>query len=209
MEQLLVDLLTREIVISVHFVFFLALIISLLKYVIPPLPCDLTLLILSFLVVLKNKPFFPIFIGVTIGGTIGAVIAYKTGLKGKNFDFFSERIKSAIKNLESPFKKSYLFILLFNRFFPGVRPVIFPLAGIYKINFVLVFFLAFLGNILYIIFIYLVVSTAGKELAEIKGLYKIFGVWLEFLILSLVVFLITFAYRKKLFSAIRRNKDVF
>lgn len=209
MEQILVDLLTREIVISVYFVFFLTLTISLLKYVIPPLPCDLTLLILSFLVVLKNKPFVPVFAGVTIGGTIGAVIAYHAGLKGKDFDFFSERIKSAIKNLVNPFKKSYLFILLFNRFFPGIRPLIFPLAGVYKMNFVLVLILAFFGNIIYTIFIYLIVSAAGKELAEIKGLYKILGVWLEFFILSLVVFLILFSYRKKIFDAIRRNKDVF
>ncbi|MFB3850873.1 MAG: DedA family protein [Acidobacteriota bacterium] len=208
MEQSFIDFLTRELAISAYFSFCLALVVTLIKYLIPPLPCDITILILSFLTILKNKPFLPVSFGIVAGGTIGAILAYRMGLKGKELEFFGEKMKSAIDKFEQPFKKSYLFILVFNRFLPGIRPLIFPLAGFYKINFAAVFFSAIVGNILFALFIYFIVSTAGRELAEIKVLYRILGVWIEFLILSFVVFLILFLYRKKFFSVIRKNKDV-
>jgi membrane protein DedA with SNARE-associated domain len=208
MEQSFIDFLTRELAISAYFSFCLAFVVTLVKYLIPPLPCDITILILSFLTILKNKPFQPISFGIVIGGTIGAFLAYRVGLKGKEVEFFGEKIKSAIEKFEQPFKKSFLFILIFNRFLPGVRPLIFPLAGFYRIGFSVVLLSAAIGNILFALFIYFIVSTAGRELAEIKGLYRILGVWIEFLILSFAVFLIFFLYRRKIFSAIRKNKNV-
>lgn len=208
MEQSFVNLLNKELSISVYFSFCLTLAIALVKYIVPPLPCDLTIMVLSFLTILKDRPFWPISLGIALGGTSGALIAYRIGLKGNDFGFFGEKIKFAIKKFEHPFKKSYLFVLIFNRFLPGLRPIIFPLAGFYRINFYAVLATALAGNIIYSVFIYLVVSTAGKELAEIKGLYKILGIWIEFLILSFVVFLVIFLYRKNIFSVIRKNKDV-
>ncbi|GEM_PF-1613245 len=207
MEQSFINLLTEELSISVFFSFCLTFAIALIKYIVPPLPCDLTILILSFLSILKNKPFFPILLGISIGGTIGALLAYRMGLKGKEFDLFGEKIEVAIGKFEQPFKKSYFFTLLFNRFLPGIRPIIFPLAGFYRINFPIVLITATIGNLIYAIFIYFIVSTAGKEFAEIKGLYKILGIWIEFLLLSFAVFLLIFFYRKKLFNVIRKNKN--
>lgn len=208
MEQSLIDFLTRELTISAYFSFCLALFVTLIKYLIPPLPCDITILILSFLTFLKNKSFLPLSFGIVTGGTIGALLAYRVGLKGKEVDFFGEKIKTTIKKFEQPFKKSFLFILIFNRFLPGIRPLIFPLAGFYRIYFPVVLVSAIIGNILFALFIYFIVATAGIKLAEIKGLYKILGVWIEFLVLTFAVFLIFFLYRKKFFSPIRKNKDV-
>ncbi|MCX7829558.1 MAG: hypothetical protein N2445_00655 [Acidobacteria bacterium] len=208
MEQSFIDFLTKELAISVYFTLVLTLSLALLKYLIPPLPCDITVLILSFLTVLQNKPFWPISVGIVSGGTIGALLAYRMGFKGKEMEFLSEKMKFAIGKFEQPFKKSYLFILIFNRFLPGIRPLIFPLAGFYKVNHFAVFSTAIIGNILFALFIFFIVSTAGKQLEEIKGLYRIIGVWIEFLVLSFVVFFVLFLYRKKIFFGLRKNKDV-
>ena len=207
MEKALLQFIYEGGRVSVYFAFALAFAASLIKYVVPPLPGDLTILLLSFYVTMKQQSLVPVAVGIALGGTIGAIAAYKIGSKGSGagWVFFGEKIQNYYDRMEAPFRKSSFFIMAFNRFLPGIRPFIFPLAGAYKIDFGLAAASAVIGNIVFGAFIYTVVLFAGRHLQQVKVLYHILGLWLEFLVISVLVASLVFLYRKKIFKLIRRD----
>jgi membrane protein DedA with SNARE-associated domain len=179
---------------------------SLLKYVVPPLPGDLTILFASFYLALRQTTLLPVLFGITAGGMVGALIAYAIGAK-KGRNFLTRKILQMFNGrFEAPFRKGAWFILVFNRFLPGIRPYVFPLAGIYGIDFRLVALSAFLGNFIYGIFVFSIASLAGKHFEDMKILYGLMGFWLEFTVLSLVAAGVLLFCKDKLFRY-RRKAD--
>lgn len=186
MEQILLDFFNHHGQDSFYLLALVITLASFLKYVVPPLPGDLTVLVISFILAVKHASLFPIIVGITAGGMAGAVVAYWFGLKHGDFLMKNRYFQSYNDRAEEPFRKGAWFILSFNRFMPGVRPFIFPLAGIYKVKLELVLFSAVFSNFIFGVFIFSIASLAGKHFEDIKILYGLLGFWLEFTILALV-----------------------
>ncbi|HPA27093.1 MAG TPA: hypothetical protein PK747_03075 [Acidobacteriota bacterium] len=186
MEQVLLNFFNHHGKDSFYLLAAVITLASFLKFVVPPLPGDLTVLIISFILAVRQASLLPIIVGITAGGMAGALTAYWFGsrhgdylLKNRFFQAYNDRA-------EEPFRKGAWFILCFNRFMPGVRPFIFPLAGIYRVRLDLVLFSAVFSNFLFGVFIFSIASLAGKHFEDIKILYGLLGFWLEFTILALV-----------------------
>ena len=205
MERTLLQFLGQNGSVSLYFALGFAFIMSMVKYVVPPVPGDITILLLSFYLSLKHQSLAPVAAGVALGGTIGAMAAYKLGTKGTNRVFFNRRFQGYQDKFRTPFKKCSFFMMLFNRFLPGIRPFVYPLAGAYNVDLTLAFVSAAIGNVLFGLFICAVVLLAGRSLEQIKAFYNVIGIWLEFTVLSILVFFFLFMYRKKLFGLIRRE----
>ena len=134
-----------------------------------------------------------------------AMAAYRLGTKGTSRLLFNERLQGYHDRLRSPFKRCSFLMMVFNRFLPGIRPFVYPLAGAYKVDLGLAFISAAVGNVLFGLFICAVVLLAGSSLERIKALYSVLGIWLEFTCLSLLVLFLLFLYRRKLFGLIKRE----
>lgn len=179
---------------------------ALLKYVLPPLPGDLAILLASFYLVLHNSHLFPIIIGITAGGTAGAVIVYFMALKESDVCSSNKYFHPCHEKMSAPFRKNAFLFMTFNRFIPGLRPFIFPLAGIYRINLGSVLLAAFAGNLFYGLFIFALALLSSRHFEDIKILYGLLGVWLEFFVLSAVGIAIIWFYRDRIFR-FRRKDD--
>jgi membrane protein DedA with SNARE-associated domain len=206
MEQALLNFVSHHGNNSLYILTLVITLASMLKYVVPPLPGDLTILLSSFYLALHQASLLPIIVGITLGGMSGALIAYRLGSKNAGFLLSKKYFQSYNERAEEPFKKGAWFILLFNRFMPGLRPFIFPLAGIYKIDLKLVFFSAFAGNFIYGVFIYSISSLAGKHFEDVKILYGLLGFWLEFVILSLVAAGVLYFCKDKILKYRRKTE---
>lgn len=180
--------------ISIFLIFFGAFFISFLKYVVPPLPCDLSLLILIFTLALRGVNIIPVLVVMVLGWTSGAYFVYFLSKNGK----FVFKIENGFfKKLQDAFKRFSFFVLLFNRFLPGIRPFIFPFAGILRVNPFKVVVLSFFGNLFYAIFFYFLVNISHKKIEVLKGFYNIILFWLEFVLLSIMTITILYFYRKR------------
>jgi membrane protein DedA with SNARE-associated domain len=203
MEKTLSELILESLNISIYLVFAISFFASMLKYVVPPLPGDLTMLLLSFYTAFKGKSLFPVGLGIAIGGIVGSFLAYRVCSNEKFISFFGKRVQKAVLKLKKGFLKFSFFIMVFNRFLPGVKPTIFPIAGIYKIDLFSVISASIIGTTLYSLFICSVGYFAKTHIVEVNGLYHILAVWIEFIVLTILFFLILFAFRKKIRSFFR------
>ena len=204
MEQVLLDFFKLHADDSLYALAFVITLASFLKYVVPPLPGDLTVLIVSFLLAVRHTSLLPIIAGITAGGTAGAVVAFWFGLRHGNILLANKYFQSYNERAEEPFRRGAWFILSFNRFLPGVRPFIFPLAGIYKVRFGLVLLSALFSNFIFGVFIYSLSSLAGKHFEDVKILYGLLVFWLEFVILSLVAAGVLLFCKEKIMKYRRR-----
>ena len=105
-----------------------------IENVFPPFPGDTTILAGAFVAGEGNIGYFGVLISVTIGGVAGGMILYYLGrIKGRSyFERSKSRYfgRSGLIKVEALFKKYGTLLLVFSRFFAGVRSAISIASGL-------------------------------------------------------------------------------
>ncbi len=168
MEQLfnlLMDFFNQQSDFLLYLFLFLS---AMVENLFPPIPGDTITAFGAFLVGTGRLNYLIVYIVTTLGSVAGFMQLFFLGkylekafFIEKNYSFFS---KESILDAEKWFKKRGYFVVLFNRFLPGVRSVISIVSGISKLN-----------NLK--VFLYALISASVWNLIWIHAGYTIGGNW--------------------------------
>jgi len=164
---------------------YIALFLSaIVENLFPPIPGDTITALGAFLVGIGRLNYAIVYIATTLGSVIGFMMLFFLGrylereffLK-KDFKSFS---KDTIIEAEKKFSKFGYYIVLANRFMPGVRSVISIVSGISKLNPIKVFILSLISAAIWnLIWIQTGYALGGNwnvvktKMAEIMKTYNI------------------------------------
>jgi membrane protein DedA with SNARE-associated domain len=169
---------------------------SFIENIFPPAPGDTFIAFGAFLVATQRLHFAGVYISTSLGSLAGFMFLFWIGgLLGKRFFikrdyrfFRAEKITRA----ETWFRQYGYYIILINRFFPGIRSVVSITAGISRLQTIKVLVLAFLScsvwNLLWIGMGYTLGSNWDMAKAKIETIVSSYN--LSILILFGVVLLI-------------------
>jgi membrane protein DedA with SNARE-associated domain len=105
---------------------------ALLEYVVPPFPGDTVVLLGGVYAVRGQKPWALVLAVVTLGSVLGAAVDYYLGLR------LARRMERQpqfglrhphLARLQERMRRRGMLLIAFNRFMPGVRPLLFVAAG--------------------------------------------------------------------------------
>jgi membrane protein DedA with SNARE-associated domain len=107
---------------------------TLVEYVFPPFPGDLLVVLGAWYAVEGALSWPAVFAAVTAGAVAGAFIDYRIGVAvGRRLDRRSARggvlSTARLARFEASYRRHGVWLLVANRFFPGVRAFIFVAAG--------------------------------------------------------------------------------
>jgi membrane protein DedA with SNARE-associated domain len=183
------------------YLYVLLLLLSFLKYAAPPVPGDILMLASIFLVGLKGGSGWISACSITLGGTLGAFVAYEWGRRYGARLLRRGRTARLMDRVEGLLGRWGYWPLLANRFILYVRCVLFPAAGMLRMKPLPVALAAAGGNALFALFLVLLGHTAGKEWGRFASMYHVYQVWLGlfvFCLLGLTVgYLLYGAWRAK------------
>lgn len=112
----------------------------------PPVPGDTITVFGAFLVGVGKLDFFIVYTVTTIGSSIGFILLFYAGAYLEMEFFLNTKIKvfsnQKILSAEKWFSKYGYYVVIMNRFLPGIRSVISIVAGISGLNGIKVFFMA-------------------------------------------------------------------
>ncbi|AGC48336.1 DedA family protein [Myxococcus stipitatus DSM 14675] len=106
-----------------------------LEYVVPPFPGDTITLLGGVYAVRGTQPWALVFLVVVAGSVLGAFINYQVGhWLAQRFDANPERsyfgiTHARLQEVQSRMRRSGPWLLVVNRFLPGIRGLIFVAAG--------------------------------------------------------------------------------
>ncbi len=149
MEQLLNDIIEFLLPKNDLFLYIFLFLSAMVENLFPPVPGDTVTAFGAFLVGTGRLSYFLVYAATTIGSVLGFMVLVLAG-RLINREFFIKRDYSffsakSIMDAERWFSKYGLFVVLANRFMPGIRSVISLVAGISRLNLAWVFFLATLS----------------------------------------------------------------
>ena len=108
---------------------------ALLEYVVPPFPGDTVVLMGGIYAVRGEKPWWLVLGVVTVGSVLGAAINYAVGRwLARRFEAnpgrsFFGLTHARLESVQARMRRAGPWLLLVNRFLPGIRGVIFIAAG--------------------------------------------------------------------------------
>lgn len=116
---------------------------SLMEYVFPPFPGDTVTLLGAYYSVVGVLPIPLVFGAVTSGSVVGSAFNYWVGLKLRGFSEKREAFPfpfrwlsiEKLRNIQESWRRRGDLLILFNRFFPGIRGLFFVAAGMGQIHF--------------------------------------------------------------------------
>ncbi|HBF42311.1 MAG TPA: hypothetical protein DDW42_01535 [Desulfobacteraceae bacterium] len=168
----------------------------------PPIPGDTITAFGAFLVGTKRLSFVGVYVSTTFGSLCGFMALFWIGAYlGRRFfiekDLWFFKAQDIIR-AEGWFKKYGYFLVLLNRFFPGIRSAISIAGGISKLRTVKVVLLALVSasvwNIIWIFFGY----TLGNNWDTVKDKMADIVIRYNLTILILLVLLVLFFLFKKM-----------
>jgi membrane protein DedA with SNARE-associated domain len=169
-----------------------------LENIFPPAPGDMIVAFGAFLVGAGRLGVVGVFISTTLGSLLGFMTLFGLGAYlGRRFfierDFFFFKKEDIIRT-GNWFKKYGYFIVLLNRFFPGIRSVISIAGGIYKLERIKVIFLALasaaLWNSIWMAIGYTLGSNWEMVENELKTIFARYNFVISTLLLVLFVYVI-------------------
>ena len=130
-------------------IYFILGLSAFVENLVPPIPGDTITAFGAFLVGVGKLSFLGVYISTTIGSLLGFLTLFWLGrFLGRHFfierDFKFLRAKDIIK-AEEWFGRYGYFLILFNRFMPGIRSAVALAAGISRFRTVPVLFLSLLS----------------------------------------------------------------
>ena len=188
--------------------FFLGL-SAFVENVFPPIPGDTITAFGAFLVGTKRLHFFGVYFATTLGSLAGFMFLFWVGsLLGRRFfiarDYWFFKAEDIIRS-EKWFRKYGYFLVLLNRFFPGIRSVISITGGISKLKASKVAWLALISacvwNLIWIAFGYML----GNNWETAREKMSYFLVRYNFAILILLGLVVVFFVVKKTMKKAKGN----
>ncbi len=130
--------------------YFLLGLSAFVENVFPPIPGDTITAFGAFLVATQRLSFFGVYLSTTLGSLFGFMFLFWIGsLLGRRFfiekDYRFFRARDIIR-AEEWFRKYGYFLILLNRFFPGIRSVISIAGGISQLQVLRVTLLALVSS---------------------------------------------------------------
>ncbi|HNX22416.1 MAG TPA: DedA family protein [Spirochaetota bacterium] len=131
------------------FLYFFLFGSAVLENLFPPIPGDTITVFGAFLVGIGRLDFFLVYAATTLGSSVGFILLFYAGAFLEMEFFLNTRIKifssHKIITAEKWFSRYGYYVVVLNRFLPGVRSVISIVAGISGLNTMKVFFLSLLS----------------------------------------------------------------
>jgi membrane protein DedA with SNARE-associated domain len=153
----------------------------------PPMPGDTFVVLGAFLVGRGQMAFLPAYLCTTAGSITGFMILYTVGVlwgrklfQGKLGRYFSEE---RLHNVEAWFSRYGYTVLVVNRFLSGFRSIVSLGAGIARMNWKIVFGMAFLSCVLWNGLLMLVGMWIGENWVKIVRHYQV----VVFIVLALLI----------------------
>jgi membrane protein DedA with SNARE-associated domain len=173
-----------------------------LEYVFPIFPGDTVIVLAGFLRAQGGLGIFELMLATVIGTLIGALMSYSIGAAirrgniGKNY---LEKYASQKRLLQwkSWFNRFGYWLIVVNRFFPGIRAFFFVAAGLYKLRIFLVLFYGLISALIFNSCLFGIGYLLGNNADNIMRFLSIYS-WAVYIILFLVVVIFL------LFKLIRR-----
>lgn len=186
--------------------YFLLGLSAFIENVFPPIPGDTITAFGAFLVGTQRLSFFGVYLSTTLGSLFGFMFLFWIGsLLGRRYfierDYRFFRAKDIIR-AEEWFRKYGYFLILLNRFFPGIRSVISIAGGISQLKVFRVTLLALISacvwNLIWIILGYSI--GTNWDIVKEKMARILFGYNLAILILiglAILIFVVIRIKKKK------------
>lgn len=175
--------------------YLLLCISAILENLIPPVPGDVVTAFGAFMVGTGKLHFFWVYLSTTLGSVIGFTLLFLVGkffgkelLIKKNFTFFK---KEAILKAEQWVQMYGIWLVLANRFLPGIRSVISLTAGFSNLSTYKVLLFSFISSSIWnLILIYLGYSLGNNWLTvqgKVSHLLSQYSKVIVLLLLCLVI----------------------
>ncbi|HNW29473.1 MAG TPA: DedA family protein [Spirochaetota bacterium] len=138
MEQIVNDIITFLLPKNDLFLYLFLFISAIIENLFPPIPGDTITIFGAFLVGTGRLSYMLVYAATTTGSVIGFMLLVMVGrilerefFMNKNYRFFSAE---SIVAAERWFERYGYFVVLANRFLPGIRSVISLVSGITRLN---------------------------------------------------------------------------
>lgn len=181
--------------------YLLLCISAILENLIPPVPGDVVTAFGAFMVGTGKLDFIGVYISTTVGSVIGFTLLFLVGkflgkelIIKKNFTFFK---KEAILQAEQWIQRYGIWLVLANRFLPGIRSVISLSAGFSNLSTYKVLLFSFISSSLWnCILIYLGYSLGNNWLAVQDKVSHILSQYSKAIGILVVSFLMVYFFIK-------------
>ena len=175
---------------------------SFLENVFPPSPSDLVTIIGGSLIVSKSIDYFPTLLVTTLGSTLGFMVIFYIGSQLDKKVVRAGKIKfisvDALFKAENWFLKYGYFIILANRFLPGMRSVISLFAGLSELNVRKTALLAAISALVWNSAIIYLGVLFGRNVKYADNLISTYSnIVLIVLVLALIIYLIRYFILRK------------
>ncbi len=187
-------------------IYFLLGLSAFVENIFPPAPGDTIIAFGAFLVGTKRLHFFGMYVATTLGSLAGFMFLFWIGgVLGRRY--FIERDYRFFKaediiRAEEWFRKYGYFLILLNRFLPGIRSVISIAGGISKLRVLRVTFLALISccvwNLIWISVGYTLGSNWETARGEIEHIMARYNFTILILFALLILFLVVRKLKKRL-----------
>ena len=180
----------------------LAFIASASEYVLPPLPADTVIVLSSLLIIAESWSFFAVYAAVVMGGVLGSMIQLYVG-----YILFKPNVSprtpsivirwmgaGQIDEFRAMFRKYGYWLILFNRFIPGLRAAIFLASGAVRLNPRRVIALGLVSNLAWSALLLNLGLLLGENFEKIQSTLSVYR-YVAFAIM--IAFIGVFAYRKR------------
>jgi membrane protein DedA with SNARE-associated domain len=149
MENFFNELIKFLLPINDIFLYIFLFLSSVIENLFPPIPGDTITAFGAFLVGINRLNYFLVFLSTTLGSVTGFMLLFQLGkffgrkfFDEKNYKHFSAR---KIQSTEIWIQKYGYWIIIANRFFPGIRSVISLVSGISQLKFYPVLLFSFIS----------------------------------------------------------------
>lgn len=145
-----------------------------LEYVFPPAPGDSTILFAFFLAGRGALPLAAVAAAALAGSVLGAMTAYAIGARlGRGYFLLrSEWARGELLRIEGWFARAGGWLLLFNRFLPGLRGFFLYAAGIGRLGLRPTLIYSTAGNVLWIALLAWGGTSLGATWEEVRVVFR-------------------------------------
>jgi len=175
---------------------------SFIENVFPPAPSDLIIIIGGTLIVTHTIHFVPTLLLTTTGSLLGFMTLFYLGSQLDKKVIRSGKIKfisiTSLEKAEKWFLKYGYFIILANRFFPGIRSIISFFAGLSELNITRTALYALISSLVWNTGIILLGVAFGKNIDKVDKLLSTYSnIVLIIVALVILFYLLKSMLRKK------------
>ncbi|MEJ2366897.1 MAG: DedA family protein [Acidobacteriota bacterium] len=188
-------------------IYLLIALAAFIKYVIPPLPGDLGLLVGIFYLGIKHGSWPVAILAVMIGGTLGAYLAYLGGGQFGSYFKNSRKLSAVVDRAKTIVSRWGVWALVANRFIPYIRIFLFPAAGMMRMRRRDVAISGLVGNFLFACVMVALGYSSGRKYHKLVALYSLYQGWVIFLaVLAFVILVTWFAGSRTLKPRLKSHK---